>query len=89
MTYSVLILPNAESDLNWFRKKDKNSYIKCFDLIRSITENPRTGIGKPERLKYFDEEVFSRRVNSKDRIVYTIYETDKIIHISSCKGHYS
>jgi toxin YoeB len=56
--------------------------------VREITENPRSGTGNPERLKYFKNEVYSRRVNKKDRIVYTIYEVDKEIDISSCKEHY-
>ena len=30
-------------------------------------------------LKYFDKEVYSRRINHKDRLVYTIYEGGKNI----------
>ncbi|MEM8526608.1 MAG: Txe/YoeB family addiction module toxin [Bacteroidota bacterium] len=87
--YRILILKKAEDDLVWFRKNDRRSYLKCFDLLRSITTSPREGIGKPERLKYFEEqEVYSRRVNQKDRIVYVIYEKVKEIDITSCKGHY-
>ncbi len=48
----------------------------------------REGRGKPERLKYFGREVYSRRINHKDRLVYTIYEDLKEIDIFSCKGHY-
>jgi toxin YoeB len=84
----VLILKQAEKDLNWFRKKDRTSYLKCFDLVRAIVHDPRTGIGKPERLRYFEKEVFSRRVNHKDRMIYTVYEDKKLIDISSFKGHY-
>jgi len=40
------------------------------------------------KLKYFDKEVYSRRINQKDRVVYTIYEYKKEIDISSCMGHY-
>jgi len=50
MTYKILILKNAEDDFEWFRKNDKKSYLKCFDLVHSISVNPREGIGKPERL---------------------------------------
>ncbi len=50
--------------------------------------SPRKGTGKPERLKYFEKEVFSRRVNHKDRMVYTIYEELKEIDITSFRGHY-
>jgi len=88
MTYKILILKKAEEDLAWFRKSDKQSYIKCFDLVRDTAEHAREGLGKPERLKYFEEEVWSRRVNDADRMVYTVYEEEKEIDVSSFKGHY-
>lgn len=88
MTYMINILKNANEDLDWFRKHDKTSYVKCFDLVREVIETPRTGTGKPERLKYFEKEVYSRRINLKDRMIYTIYEDLKQIDISSFRGHY-
>jgi toxin YoeB len=88
MTYKINILKNADEDLEWFRKNDKNSYIKCFDLVRELINNPRSGSGKPERLKYFQKEVYSRRINLKDRMIYTIYEDKLEIDISSFKNHY-
>lgn len=88
MIYKISILRNAEDDLAWFRKNDRNSNLKFFDLIRDISIRPRQGIGKPEKLKYFDKEVYSRRVNHYDRIIYTIYESLKEIDVSSCPGHY-
>ena len=88
-SYRVLILEQAEKDLIWLRKNDRKSYVKCFDLLRAISQEPRKGIGKPERLKYFSgSEVYSRRINQKDRIVYVIYESEKEIDITSCRGHY-
>ena len=88
MIYKIRILENANEDLNWLRKNDRTSYLKVFDLVREISIEPRSGTGKPERLKYFDKEVYSRRVNQKDRLIYTIYEGVKEIDISSCRGHY-
>ena len=88
MTYKINILPNAEKDLDWFRNKSKKDYLKCFDLVRATAIEPRSGIGKPERLKYFYKEVYSRRVNHKDRMIYTIDEKEHVIDISSFKGHY-
>ncbi len=88
MTYRLNILKNANKDLDWLRKHDRSSYIKCFDLVREVMEHPRSGTGKPERLKYFEKEVYSRRVNHKDRMIYTIYENIKEIDISSFRGHY-
>lgn len=89
MIYKINILANANNDLNILRRNDKNSYIKVFDFVREMMISPRSGTGKPERLKYFDKEVYSRRVNHKDRLVYTIYESKKEIDISSCVGHYA
>lgn len=88
MTYKIRLLEEAQQDLDWLRKNDRTSYIKCFDLIREIMNDPRNGTGKPERLRYFDKEVYSRRVNHKDRLIYTIYEVLQEIDISSCRGHY-
>ena len=86
--YKVTLLKKAQSDLGWFRKNDKNSYLKCFDLVRDLMNKPREGKGKPERMKYFEKEVYSRRVNHKDRLIYTIYEEFKEIDITSFRGHY-
>ena len=83
MTYKIPILENAQDDLDGLRKNDRTSYIKCFDLVRKIMEDPRNGTGKPERLRYFEKEVYSRRVNQKDRLIYTIYEALAEIDISS------
>lgn len=88
VTYKINVLENANNDLNYLRRNDKNSYIKVFDFIREMMIDPRSGTGKPERLKYFDKEVYSRRVNHKDRLVYTIYESNKVVDISSVRGHY-
>ncbi|MCD5417747.1 Txe/YoeB family addiction module toxin [Candidatus Bipolaricaulota bacterium] len=86
--YKVALLKKAQSDLDWFRKNDKSSYIKCFDLVRELMSKPREGRGKPERLRYFEKEVYSRRINYKDRLIYTIYEELKEIDITSFRGHY-
>ena len=81
-------MKKAQDDLNWFRRNDKSSYIKCFDLVRELMDCPGGGTGKPERLKYFEKEVYSRRVNHKDRMIYTVYESLKEIDITSFRGHY-
>lgn len=88
MNWKILILPKAEKDLAWFRQHDRALYLKCFDLVRDITNDPRQGIGKPERLKHFDREVWSRRVSHEHRLIYVIYAQEQQIEIVSCKSHY-
>lgn len=43
------------------------------------------GLGKPEALK--NRPAYSRRIDEKNRLVYTIDELQNI-KILSCKGHY-
>lgn len=88
MNWKVLILQKAEKDLTWFRQHNRQYYLKCFDLVRQIIIDPKEGTGKPERLKYFDREVWSRRVSHEHRLVYVIYPKEKTVEIISCKSHY-
>lgn len=88
MTWKILILAKAESDLDWFRRHDRQLYLKCFDLVRDIANNPRQGIGKPERLKYFEREVWSRRISHENRLLYVVYPAAEQVEIVSCKSHY-
>jgi toxin YoeB len=55
-------------------------------LIAETMRTPRTGTGKPERLKHLGGEVWSRRITEKDRLVYDIQQ-DAIV-IVACRFHY-
>jgi len=88
MVWKISILQKAEKDLEWFRKHERSRYVKCFDLVRELAKAPRSGTGKPERLKYFDREVWSRRVSHEHRLVYVIYAKEGLIEVISCKSHY-
>ena len=88
MNWKLLILDKAENDLTWFRRHDRKLYVKCFDLIRDVSHDPRAGLGKPERLKYLKQEVWSRRVSLEHRLIYVIYPDEQQIEIVSCKSHY-
>ena len=50
------------------------------------TRTPRSGTGKPERLKHLGGEVWSRRITEKDRLVYDI-QSD-VVNIIACRFHY-
>ena len=59
---------------------------KIIRLIAETTRTPRTGTGKPERLKHLGGEVWSRRITEKDRLVYDI-QPDAVT-IIACRFHY-
>ena len=90
MPYKLIFCREAHDDLEELRKGNKQDYIKSFDLILAVLRDVRNGIGKPERLRHTTEnvEIFSRRINEKDRLVYLIDDETETIEILSVKGHY-
>ena len=59
---------------------------KINQLIKDILSNGlSTGLGKPEQLKY--KNLWSRRINSEHRLVYTTDENNNLL-IVACKSHY-
>lgn len=88
--YQIVRTKEAEKDLAKILKSGNKSDIKKVEIFfKEIEEHPRTGNGHPEQLKYFDGEIWSRRINKKDRFVYEIYEEDKNVIVVSSLGHYS
>jgi toxin YoeB len=45
--------------------------------MNSAMRDPFHGIGKPEPLKHLGSDIWSRRVTSKDRLVYRV-ESDNV-----------
>ncbi len=65
MSWIVDISPEAEKDLKWFAKHDKQAALKIADLIESLEICPWEGIGHPEPLKYALSGCWSRHINKK------------------------
>jgi len=86
MSWKVEYTPGAEMDVDWFRKNDRKEYLKCLDLVRSVTKAPFGGIGRPEPLKHLGPNIWSRRVNLEDRMVCTV--GDGIVVVSAFRFHY-
>ena len=77
----------AKEDIEFFKRSGQHKTLKRIrQLIESILQNPFTGIGKPEALKYNLSGTWSRRINKEHRLVYEI--SDDTIFILSAKGHY-
>ena len=88
MKWNLNISLNAKRDLQFFQKNNNALYEKCFTLIESILINPVLGIGKPEKLKYVKENLYSRRVSQEHRLVYIIDYKNSVILILSMRKHY-
>ena len=78
---------HALTDLLYWKEKGtsiiKNKISK---LITSIEVSPFTGIGKPEPLRHELAGKWSRRIDSQNRIIYSVDKNRIKIH--SLRGHY-
>lgn len=76
--FIFLFTNKAQSDLKAINKNEI-LYKRVKSIIESIAENPISGIGKPEKLKYRGDNAWSRRVSNKDRLEYIIRQNEIII----------
>ncbi|MCF8241204.1 MAG: Txe/YoeB family addiction module toxin [Melioribacteraceae bacterium] len=66
---------------------DAEKYLqKIAALLESVQKSPFKGIGKPEPLKHKFEGCWSRRINIRDRLIYSVDKNS--INIISILGHY-
>ncbi|MGO9079065.1 MAG: Txe/YoeB family addiction module toxin [Streptosporangiaceae bacterium] len=82
----LYITSGALEDLEAWSTTNPKVVSRIIRLIAEATRTPRSGTGKPERLKHLGGEVWSRRITEKDRLVYEI-QHDAIVVIA-CRFHY-
>ncbi|SDT66073.1 Txe/YoeB family addiction module toxin [Actinoplanes derwentensis] len=80
------VASSAMEDLEFWATSNPKVLARTIRLIAEITRNPRSGTGKPERLKHVSGEVWSRRITEKDRLVYDI--RGDVITVVACRFHY-
>lgn len=86
--YKITFSPDASEEAQYLRKTEHSAYRKLQKFIDELREHPRTGTGKPERLKHYKNETWSRRINRKHRLVYEIKEELITVKVISAYGHY-
>ncbi len=85
LTFSELFV---EAIKDHKKSGNKKLLVKINSLLEELTQHPRTGGGKPERLKGYEVETWSRRIDSKHRLVYEIWEDRLVVYAISAFGHY-
>lgn len=78
--------PAAWDEYLYWQMQDKKTLRRINQLLKEIQRNSFDGIGKPEPLKYCDG-YWSRRIDEKNRLVYSV-SSDGDIVVISCRGHY-
>ena len=89
MIFQIKLSYEAEKDILFYRKSgNKSALKKIIIFIDELRINPYSGTGKPERLKHKNGNVWSRRIDSKNRLIYSVEENIVTVEIISAKGHY-
>ncbi|MET3979089.1 toxin YoeB [Mucilaginibacter sp. UYP25] len=68
---------------------DKGTIKKIEKILVELSQDPYTGIGNPEQLKYELAGFWSRRINRKDRLIYKVEEDIVTVFVVSAMGHYN
>lgn len=69
------------------RDRDKKLHKSLCKLLKELLrEDPTSGSGKPEMLKHNLTGFWSRRITTKDRLIYKF--DDQYIYVFAIGGHY-
>lgn len=83
---SVQLSREAIEDLTWLVTHERKLAIRLLKLLDEIAGDPFKGTGKPEPLRGELSGMWSRRIDQKHRVVYSV--TDDSILVYACRGHY-
>lgn len=78
--------PGAWDEYLFWVTQDKKVANRINRLLEEVLRTPRAGSGKPEQLKGFSQEVWSRRITLEHRLVYVLQ--DDLVIVQSCRFHY-
>lgn len=89
MSYILAFSETALEDIERHKKSgDKLVLKKIEKLLNELMEHPTSGAGQPEMLKHDLTGLYSRRINKKHRLVYSINKEIITVHVLSAWAHY-
>lgn len=83
----LVFVDESWEDYLYWQKTDKRMLKRINLLIKDISRNPISGLGKPEPLKHEYHGFWSRRIDAEHRLIYQV--RDEEILIGKCRFHYS
>ncbi len=81
-----IFVDESWEDYLYWQKPNKKNLKRINDLLKEISRNPFSGIGKPEPLKHRYKGFWSRRIDGEHRLIYRVKDNE--IHIAKCRFHY-
>jgi len=82
----LIFVDESWEDYLYWQKADRKILDRINNLVKDISRNPYTGLGKPEPLKYKYQGYWSRRITEEHRLIYRVVNDE--IHIAKCRFHY-
>ena len=86
MTRRLTFTTDAWDDYLYWQSQDKKTLKRINQLLRDVSREPFTGIGKPEPLRENLTGYWSRRIDDTNRLVYAVEE--QAIIVVACRYHY-
>ena len=87
--YNLNITVQAKKDITFLKKNGGKTIInKIEQLLLELMQHPRTGTGRVEQLKGDRHGQWSRRIDRKHRLIYTIDDDIVTVTIIAARGHY-
>lgn len=89
MSYQLEFSLIALEDIEKHKKSgDQATVRKLKRLLSELKEHPTTGTGQPEKLKHDLKGLYSRRINKKHRLIYSVKENIVTVYVLSAWSHY-
>lgn len=83
---AAVIQEECLDDLRYWVDTNRKMALRVLDLMDAVLRGPYEGIGKPEHLKGMEGNVWSRRINETDRLVYEVF--DERVEFLQARYHY-
>ena len=81
-----IFVDESWEDYLYWQKTNRKALKKINDLLKNISREAFSGIGKPEPLKHKYKGFWSRRIDGEHRLIYRVKDNE--IHIAKCRFHY-
>jgi len=89
MRYELEFSQTAMDDIDKHKKAGDKAVLKKIEkLLNELMEHPLSGTGQPEKLKHGLVGLYSRRINKKHRLIYSIDNEVVKVHVISAHSHY-
>ena len=82
----LIFVDESWEDYLYWQATDRKILDRINNLVKDISRNPYTGLGKPEPLKFDLAGYWSRRIDLEHRLVYQVDDSDLLIY--ACRFHY-